>query len=100
MSNAAALLVGVVWLSLVAFAALVLVQRSPRRRKPVDELEATDAALKNRLVDLEDKFEHFVKREAVRAGRAARETTQQTLPGIARNGMKLLGKGGRARGVA
>lgn len=82
MSSAAYALAAVVWLSLVALAVVVVLQRSPRRRKPVDELEAADAALRNRLVDLEDKFEHYTKREAVRAGRAKREdmVEQPVLP--------------------
>jgi hypothetical protein len=86
----------VVWLSVVGLLALVFVQRSPKRRKPVDELEATDQALKNRMIDLEDKFEHHLKRDANRIRREGVE--QQTLPGIASNGMRLLGRGGRRVG--
>jgi len=93
-SDAAFALAAVVWLSGVALLAVWLVQRSPKRRKPVDELEATDASLRNRIVDLEDKFEHHVKREAQRGMRAAVEQ-QATLPFA---GKKLLGSGGR-RGV-
>lgn len=78
MSNAAWLFSAVVWLSLVALGVVVALSRAPRRRKPVDELEATDAALRNRLVDLEDKFESYVKREAVRSMRARREEPSAT----------------------
>jgi hypothetical protein len=66
----------------VGVAAVFLIVRQPRRRKPIDELEATDAALRNRIVDLEDKFESYTKREAVRSMRARREGSpdQQALP--------------------
>jgi len=96
-SSALAALVGVVWLSLAGLAALYVVQRSPKRRKPVDELEATDQALKNRLIDLEDKFEHHLKRDANRIKREGVE--QQPLPGIGPGGIRMLGRGGRPRGV-
>jgi hypothetical protein len=81
-----AIVVSVVWLSLAALAAVVIVQRSPKRRKPVDELEAADAALRARLLDLEDKFEHYVKREAVRNMRTRQESApdQPPLPGVDR----------------
>jgi len=81
-SNAAILALLVVWLSLVGGALALLVLRSPKRRKPVDELEAADAALRNRLVDLEDKFEHYVKREAVRTMRGKKDAddAQTVLP--------------------
>lgn len=80
MSNALAVLLGVGWLSVVGVVALVLLLRQPKRRKPVDELEAVDAALRNRLVDLEDKFEHYVKRENVRAQRGRAAAEQEVLP--------------------
>ncbi len=79
MSNAIIALIAVVWLSLIALGAVVLVQRSPKRRKPVDELEAADAALRQRVVTLEDNFERHVKRDAVRAGRAVKEDAQTEL---------------------
>jgi len=85
-SNAVAVLLGVVWLSLASLVGLKISQLSPKRRKPVDELEAADAALRLRLVDLEDKFEHHLKRDAVRLGREKRET-QQDLPGIVTPGI-------------
>lgn len=77
MSNAALALAGVVWLSLVALAGVYLLLRSPKRRKPVDELEALIAALRNRIVDLEDKFEHHLKRDAVRIGRDKKDADAQ-----------------------
>lgn len=85
MSNAVAALAVVVWLSLVAVVLFTVWFRAPKRRKPVDELEAADAALRNRLVDLEDKFESYVKREAVRGMRARKDAAeasveQQVLP--------------------
>jgi len=91
-SNAAILALLVVWLSLVGGALALLVLRSPKRRKPVDELEAADAALRNRLVDLEDKFEHYVKREAVRTMRGKKDVdeAQAVLP---------LGRADRLRAV-
>jgi hypothetical protein len=55
--------------------ALILLLRQPRRRKPVDELEAADAALRARIVDLEDRLEHFVKRTA---GRLSRESVAES----------------------
>jgi hypothetical protein len=48
------------------------------------------------MIDLEDKFEHHLKRDANRIRREGVE--QQTLPGIASNGMRLLGRGGRRVG--
>jgi hypothetical protein len=65
---------GLVWLSVAALAVAVIITKAPKRRKPVDELEATDAALRNRIIDLEDKLEHHIKREAVRIGRDKRES--------------------------
>ena len=97
MSSALAALIGVIWLSLAGLAGLYVVQRSPKRRKPVDELEATDQALKNRLIDLEDKFEHHLKRDANRIKREG--VDQQPLPGIGPGGIRMLGHGGRPRGV-
>ncbi len=86
MTNAQAILFAVVWLSVVGLAALILVQKAPKRRKPVDELEAADAALRLQIIDLRDKFEHYVKREAVRFGRAKAEEAagggQPMLPGL------------------
>ena len=73
MTTAAYFFLSLVWLTVAALTGLYLVQRSPKRRKPVDELEAVDAALRNRLVDLEDKFEHYVKRESVRDMRARKD---------------------------
>lgn len=86
MSNAAYLFLAVVWLSVAAIVAVAVLQRSPKRRKPVDELEAADAALRARLIDIEDKFEHYVKRESVRDMRARRESApeQPSLPGVDR----------------
>jgi len=91
-SNAALALIGVVWVSLVLGALALVVLRSPKRRKPVDELEAADAALRNRLVDLEDRFEHYVKREAVRTMRGKKDVdeAQAVLP---------LGRADRLRAV-
>ena len=80
MTLGVAILVAVVWLSIVALAALLLVQRSPKRRKPVDELEAADQALRGRLVDLEDRLEHFVKRQASRGRREEEPPAQLPLP--------------------
>ena len=80
MTNAAWLFMGIVWVTLGALAGLFLMQRSPRRRKPVDELEAADAALRNRILDLEDKYESFVKRLAVRDMRAKKEQPEQENP--------------------
>lgn len=80
MSNAAWLFGAIVWLSLVGLGVVVVLSRTPRRRKPVDELEAADAALRNRLVDLEDKFESYVKRENVRSMRAKKETREEEAP--------------------
>ena len=70
MTTGAYVLAALVWLSLVAVVCAVLYLRAPRRRKSQDEVEAAFAALKLRLIDLEDKHETFVKRDAVRAGRA------------------------------
>jgi membrane protein implicated in regulation of membrane protease activity len=70
MNSGVLILLGVVWLTLSGLAALVVYQRAPKRRKPADELEAADAALRGRINDLEDRFEHFVKRQA---GRTSRE---------------------------
>ena len=91
---------GLVWLTLACLAGVLLVQRSPKRRKPVDELEATDAALRNRLVDLEDKFEHYVKRENVRDSRARREveTGQGVLPLDRAARLQAVRERGKARG--
>ena len=83
MTNAAYFFLAIVWLSAVALVAVYLVQRSPKRRKPVDELEAADAALRNRMVDLEDKYASFVKRLAVRDMRERRQE-QPDLPGLDR----------------
>ena len=83
MTNAAYFFLAIVWLSAVALVAVYLVQRSPKRRKPVDELEAADAALRNRMVDLEDKYASFVKRLAVRDMRERKEE-QPELPGLSR----------------
>jgi hypothetical protein len=82
MSAENAIVVSIVWLSLVGLAIAYLFVRSPKRRKPVDELEATDAALRNRIVDLEDKFEHHLKRDAVRSLRDRKEQAeeQESLP--------------------
>jgi len=74
MSSGALILLGVVWLTVAGLFALVIYQRGPKRRKPADELEAADAALRGRINDLEDRFEHFVKRQA---GRASREAADQ-----------------------
>lgn len=74
MSSGAWVFLGLVWASVAALVALLMVQRAPKRRKPVDELEATDAALRNRIVDLEDKFEAYTKRENVRQSRARIES--------------------------
>jgi hypothetical protein len=76
MSNAAIGAWLVVWLSLVGVGIALLVLRQPRRRKPVDELEAADAALRARVIDLEDKYESAAKRYAVREMRARRELDQ------------------------
>jgi len=75
MSNAAALLIGIVWLSLIGLAVAYLITRRPVPKKPLerDALEATDAALRLRIIDLEDKFEAQQKRNAVRAMRERRE---------------------------
>jgi hypothetical protein len=70
MNSGALILLGVVWLTIAGLIALTIYQRGPKRRKPADELEAADAALRGRINDLEDRFEHFVKRQA---GRASRE---------------------------
>lgn len=80
MSDAA--IVGlVVWLSLVGLAVALLVTRTPQKRRTPDEWEATVAALKNRVIDLEDKHESFVKRQAVRSGRQrADEVAVPSLP--------------------
>ena len=99
MSSALAALIAAVWLSLVALAALVVVQKSPKRRKPVDELEAADAALRLRLIDLEDKFETYCKREAVRLMRARREPEQQELPIDRKERLSALYKRARERGL-
>jgi len=99
----AAIFFGIVWLSAVGLIALYLIQRSPKRRKPVDELEAADAALRNRMVDLEDKYESFVKRLAVRDMRAKANEAQPELPmglsdrdirlkAIRERGAKLIGR--------
>jgi len=71
MNSGILILLGIVWLTVAGIAALVVYQRGPKRRKPVDELEAADAALRGRINDLEDRFEHFVKRQAGRASAAA-----------------------------
>ena len=85
MTNAAYFFLAIVWLSAVALVGVYLVQRSPKRRKPVDELEAADAALRNRMIDLEDKYSSFVKRLAVRDMRAKKEEVgQPQLSGIDR----------------
>jgi hypothetical protein len=82
-TNAAYFFLASVWLSVVALVGVYLVQRSPKRRKPVDELEAADAALRNRMVDLEDKYSSFVKRLAVRDMRERREEAPE-IPGLDR----------------
>jgi hypothetical protein len=79
-TNAAYFFLSSVWVSVVALVAFYLVQRSPKRRKPVDELEAADAALRNRMVDLEDKYESFVKRLAVRDMRNKKEEGSNQIP--------------------
>jgi len=66
-----------VWASLVGLAVMLL--RQPKKRKTQDELEALVAALKNRVIDLEDRLEHFVKREAVRRGRETKDAAQGDL---------------------
>jgi membrane protein implicated in regulation of membrane protease activity len=77
MNSGALILLGVVWLTVAGLAALVIYQRAPKRRKPADELEAADAALRGRIIDLEDRLEHFVKREATRARRESGGNDQQ-----------------------
>ena len=78
MSNAGWIFSGMVWLSLVMVALSFVVLHAPKKRKMTDELEAMIAALKNRLVDLEDKHESFVKREAVRNMRARQDGAPAT----------------------
>jgi hypothetical protein len=75
-------LITLCWLSTVAVLLFWMHTHSPKRRKPVDELEAADAALRNRMLDLEDKYESFVKRLAVRDMRAKRaeDSGQPVLP--------------------
>jgi membrane protein implicated in regulation of membrane protease activity len=101
MSNAVVALVAVVWLSLVAVGALWVVQRSPKRRKPADELEAADAALRGRIVELEDRFESHVKRDAVRSGRARVEDggAQAALPFDRATRLQAVRERGHARGL-
>jgi hypothetical protein len=50
----------------------------PKQKPPKasDELELSIQALRGRVLDLEDRFEHYVKRESVRAGRAAERAPQ------------------------
>mgnify|MGYP001610452083 CR=1 FL=1 len=102
MTPAAYFFLSLVWLTVAGLVGLYLVQRSPKRRKPVDELEAADAALRNRIVDLEDKFESYTKREAVRGMRArkdAADDAQQALP-VDRNArLSLLREKARAVGL-
>lgn len=79
---AIAIVISVIWLSCAGLAALWMVQRIPPPKKPLerDALEAADSALRLRINDLEDKFETYTKREAVRSMRARREDPQQELP--------------------
>lgn len=79
MSNAAWIFLGIVWLSAVTLAVAVVVTRAPKKRKSTDELEAAIAALRNRIIDLEDKLEHHIKREAVRIGRDKKDSAQTDL---------------------
>lgn len=81
MSDAALVFSALVWVSTLAALLIFVWLRAPKRRKAVDELEAVDAALRNRIVDLEDKFETYTKREAVRYMRARKDaSTQEELP--------------------
>lgn len=80
MSNGLVLLASVVWLSVVAFAALLVWMRRPTKRRTTDELESIIAALRARVIDLEDKHEHHIKRDAVRAMRDRRDETAQVSP--------------------
>ena len=74
MTTGAWVFISLAWVSLMGFFAVLIILRQPRRRKPVDELEAADAALRLRMVDLEDKFEHHLKRDAVRTMREKKES--------------------------
>lgn len=107
MSNAVVALAAVVWLSVVGVVAFSFwLRAAPKRRKPVDELEAADSALRNRIVDLEDKFESYVKREAVRGMRARKDaaemqpelplalTKEQRLADVRRRWLIQQGRGG------
>jgi hypothetical protein len=103
MSPAAWVFAGIVWLSIIAVVVTVLVLRRPAPKKPLerDALEATDAALRARIVDLEDKFEHYVKRETVRDSRARREVDggQGNLPLDRAVRLQAARERGRSRGL-
>lgn len=70
-----------VYATAVVFAIVLLRRPAPKKPLDRDALEATDAALRGRLTELEDRFDRHVKRDAVRAGREkADEAAQGTLP--------------------
>jgi len=78
MTTSTLLFAVLVWVSLVGLA--VAWMKQPKRRKTSDELETGIAANRSRILDLEDRFEHFVKREAMRVSREKREPAQGSLP--------------------
>jgi len=81
-SNAQALLAGIMWVSVVGLILGLALLRAPKKRSTLDVVEGAVAALKLRVVDIEDKFEHYTKREAVRGMRARKDEaeSQQPLP--------------------
>jgi len=78
MTTSTLLFAVLVWVSLVGLA--VAWMKQPKRRKTSDELETGIAANRSRILDLEDRLEHFVKREAMRVSREKRDPTQGVLP--------------------
>lgn len=97
MSTAAWIFLSLVWVSAVVLVVFFFWLRSPKKRKTSDEIEGSISALRGRVTDLDDRLEHHVKREAVRIGREKRDNDleQSRLPGVASNGMRLLGRGKR-----
>jgi hypothetical protein len=71
-----------VYLSVVVIVGYFLWERrqpKPKAAKTPDELETLLAQYRLRLTDVEDKLEHFIKRNAVRIQRDAKDTAQSHL---------------------
>lgn len=83
MTNAAWTFSGLVFVGIVALVALSVLLHAPKKRKSTDELEVAYSALRLRLGDIEDKFEHHLKRDAVRLGREKKDDGQLALQNLA-----------------